>query len=105
VISVPSRLLASLTVLSIPAAAIDHRRARGANPNAAPQDPSGAWALLKCRPLVIFAACSMLFHFANAPLLPLLGQKLASANPSLATAITVLLHYRGPARDAARIGA
>ena len=78
---------ASLAALSIPAAAIDYRRARGAEPNTATQDPSGAWTLLKCRPLVIFATCVMLFHFANAPLLPLVGQKLASANPSLATAM------------------
>jgi MFS family permease len=80
-------VLASLAALSIPAAAIDHRRARGAEPNTATQDPSGAWTLLKCRPLVIFATCVMLFHFANAPLLPLVGQKLASENPSLATAM------------------
>jgi MFS family permease len=80
-------VLASLAAVSIPAAAIDHRRARGAEPNTAAQDPSGAWTLLRCRPLVIFATCVMLFHFANAPLLPLVGQKLASANPSLATAM------------------
>jgi MFS family permease len=80
-------VLASLAALSIPAAAIDHRRARGAEPNTATQDPSGAWTLLKCRPLVIFATCVMLFHFANAPLLPLVGQKLASPNPSFATAM------------------
>src|SRR6202165_5615733 len=80
-------VLASLAALSIPAAAIDHCRARGAEPNTTTPDPSGAWTLLKCRPLVIFATCVMLFHFANAPLLPLVGQKLASENPSLATAM------------------
>jgi MFS family permease len=80
-------VLGSLAVLSIPAAAIDHRRARGAEPDTTTQDPSGAWTPLKRRPLVIFATCVMLFHFANAPLLPLVGQKLASANPSLATAM------------------
>jgi MFS family permease len=31
--------------------------------------------------------CAMLFHFANAPLLPLVGQKLATANKELATAM------------------
>ena len=29
----------------------------------------------------------MLFHFANAPLLPLVGQKLAAAHPKEATAM------------------
>jgi MFS family permease len=80
-------VMATLAVLSIPAAAIDHRKARGAKPNTGKQDPTGVWMLVQCRPLVIFALCLMLFHFANAPLLPLVGQKLASANPSLATAM------------------
>ena len=33
-----------------------------------------------------FGLCVMLFHFANAPLLPLVGQKLAAAHPQPATA-------------------
>lgn len=48
---------------------------------------SGWTVLLRCRPLVIFAFCALLFHFANAPLLPLVGQKLATANPHWATAM------------------
>ena len=43
--------------------------------------------LFKSRPLVIFGLCAMLFHFANAPLLPLVGQKLAAAYPKEATAM------------------
>jgi len=43
--------------------------------------------LLRCKPLVIFALCAMLFHFANAPLLPLVGQKLALSHPAWATAM------------------
>ena len=39
------------------------------------------------RPLMIFALCAMLFHFANAPLLPLVGQKLAVQFPKEATAM------------------
>jgi len=80
-------VMAALAVLSIPAAAIDHHKARGAKPNTGKQDPTGVRVLAKCRPLVTFALCLMLFHFANAPLLPLVGQKLAAANPSLATAM------------------
>lgn len=80
-------------VLSIPAGAIDHARARGADapPDgaaaAAPTAASGWRVLVRNRPLIIFGCCAMLFHFANAPLLPLVGQKLATANPEWATAM------------------
>jgi MFS family permease len=85
-------LLASTAMLSIPAAAIDEDRARGLGETGDPQTPSGARpsafaALWHSRPLVVFAVCAMLFHFANAPLLPLVGQKLAQAHPALATAM------------------
>ena len=36
---------------------------------------------------MIFALCAFLFHFANAPLLPLVGQKLAVQFPQEATAM------------------
>jgi MFS family permease len=80
-------VLATAAVLSIPAAAIDHRRARGVEPNAAAGDGAGWWMILQCRPLVVYAVCTMLFHFANGPLLPLVGQKLALANKEFATAM------------------
>src|SRR5260370_37989267 len=73
-------VLAAGAVLSIPAAAIDHKRARGADADGVTQEGSSWRALIACRPLVVFAVCAMLFHFANAPLLPLVGQKLALAN-------------------------
>jgi MFS family permease len=77
---------------SIPSAAIDQDRARGRDGDDAreantAQSPAGYADLLRCRPLVIFGLCAMLFHFANAPLLPLVGQKLAQAYPSLATSM------------------
>jgi MFS family permease len=78
-------------VLSIPAKAIDYDRARDLEfrPGNATTAPSAAGdsVLFKSRPLVIFGLCAMLFHFANAPLLPLVGQKLAAAHPSEATAM------------------
>ena len=37
--------------------------------------------------LLIFAACTTLFHFANAAMLPLVGQKLALANTALGTSL------------------
>ena len=79
---------AVLAVLSIPADAIDHVQARGGEEerNGEPH-PSGLSVLLTCRPLLLYAGCAMLFHFANAPLLPLVGQKLAFAHEKWATAM------------------
>jgi MFS family permease len=83
-------LLAAVAMLSIPRSAIDQNRARGLG-NGEGQEkedgkgPSGYSVLIRCRPLVVFAVCAMLFHFANAPLLPLVGQKLAQAYPKWAT--------------------
>jgi MFS family permease len=82
-------MLAAIAVLSIPHKAIDLDRARDLDgePNAAgrPAGPAGYGVLIETRPLVIFGVCVMLFHFANAPLLPLVGQKLAAAYPKEAT--------------------
>jgi MFS family permease len=80
--------LAIGAVLSIPAAAIDHERARGADPTSGADRGSDDWRILfKSRPLAVFALSAALFHFANAPLLPLVGQKLALANKEFATAM------------------
>ena len=81
-------VLTCAAVLAIPARAIDHDRARdlatdGEKPGAA----EGYRVLFKTRPLMIFALCAFLFHFANAPLLPLVGQKLALQFPDEATAM------------------
>jgi MFS family permease len=81
--------LATLATLSIPAAAIDHGRARGADENSArvPSRPEGLKVLVHNKALLVFAICALLFHFANAPLLPLVGQKLAATHKDLATAM------------------
>jgi MFS family permease len=76
----------TLAVLSIPASAIDHARASGLEKESE-QNTSATQLLFKSRPLIIFSLCAMLFHFANAPLLPLVGQKLAYANPKVASAM------------------
>lgn len=77
--------------LSVPAAAIDHDVARGLHGEergaAAHEQPSGFKVLLTCRPLLVFAACTTLFHFANAAMLPLVGQKLALVTPELGTSL------------------
>ena len=84
--------LAAAAMLSIPRAAIDEDRARGMadktdQTGQTTGEASGYATLLRNRPLVVFAVCAMLFHFANAPLLPLVGQKLAQAYPAWATAM------------------
>jgi MFS family permease len=86
-LSVPAFVaLAAFATLAIPDAAIDHGRARG---SAEEGETSGGWAMvLRNRPLIAFAASLMLFHFANAPLLPLVGQKIALSHPHWATAAT-----------------
>lgn len=83
-------VLTAIAVLSIPAQAIDYDRARGATPDAV-ADTIGDqrwWALLSYRRLIIFAAAAALFHFANAPMLPLVAQRLALANPGWESGLT-----------------
>jgi MFS family permease len=48
---------------------------------------AGFGVLFESRPLMVFGLCVMLFHLANAALLPLVGQKLAAAWPREATAM------------------
>lgn len=71
-------VLAMTATWSIPATAIDHERARGADEHEPANDgvaePSGLSVLLTCRPLLVYAGCALLFHFANAPLLPLVDR-------------------------------
>jgi MFS family permease len=59
---------------------IDYERARGATENADDGKSVGPGALLKERPLLIFLVCAVLFHFANAAMLPLLGEMLAKGH-------------------------
>jgi len=46
---------------------------------------SGLHVILECKPLLIFTASITLFHFANAAMLPLLGEKLAQSNKGAET--------------------
>ena len=79
--------LTSVAVLTIPAGAINHDRARDLGKDGEDGAAAGYSALFRTRPLTIFAACAFFFHFANAPLLPLVGQKLALQFPREATAM------------------
>jgi len=91
-------LLAAMAVasifatLSIPPDAIDHHVARGLDDTtekggARHDTPSGFQVLLTCRPLLIFSVATVAFHFSNAAMLPLVGQKLALVNRNLGTTL------------------
>jgi MFS family permease len=83
-------LIAALAAASIWAAlaidpkSIDHDVARGSDKDRDGQ-PSGLRVLLECKPLLIFTAAITLFHFANAAMLPLLGEKLAQTHKGTET--------------------
>jgi predicted MFS family arabinose efflux permease len=72
-----STLPTVLALLNIRPDEIDYERARGAKEGADDGQPAGVRTLLKDRPLVIFLVCAVMFHFANAAMLPLLGEMLA----------------------------
>lgn len=78
-----------ISVLTLPATTIDHDRARGLHDGATEdiEQPSGFQVLLTCRPLMVLAACAVLFHFANAAMLPLVGQKLALQDRNAGTSL------------------
>src|ERR1700722_13930634 len=61
----------------ISSAEIDYEVARGGDDGEKAGKAESAWALFKDRPLVIFLVCAVMFHFANAAMLPLLGEMLA----------------------------
>lgn len=74
---------AAIAVATIPHGALDKRRARGLRSKKEDEEEEGPLALsavLRNRPLWILAPCVLLFQFAAAPLLTLVGQELAIAN-------------------------
>ncbi|WP_439399439.1 MFS transporter [Bradyrhizobium sp. PMVTL-01] len=83
--------IASLaSIVAIPEQAIDHDLARGlhdAHGDAQRETPSGLAVLLTCRPLLVFAICTALFHLSNAAMLPLVGQKLALQDKNMGTSL------------------
>jgi MFS family permease len=81
-----------LSLLTIPGREIDNELARGLRDRLAGKDdttaddaPSGWRVLITCKPLLIFAVAVVLFHLANAAMLPLVGQKLALQDNKLGT--------------------
>lgn len=82
--------LATIAALSIPAAAIHHERARGLDEAelSDPPRPGKLRDLLHYRTLLVFGAAAALFHFSNAPMLPLIAQKLAYEHPGYESGFT-----------------
>jgi MFS family permease len=82
-------LLSIVSVLTIRADAIDYDRARGLHdgPSTSREKPSGLSLLISNRGLLIFCFCCVIFHLANAAMLPLVGQKLALQDKNQGTAL------------------
>ena len=66
-----------LTLLLIRPDEIDYELARGAKDGEDDGKPATILDLIEDRPLMIFICCAVMFHFANAAMLPLLGEMLA----------------------------
>jgi predicted MFS family arabinose efflux permease len=66
-----------LTLRIIRSDEIDYERARGAKEGEKGGKAESVFVLFQDRPLVIFLVCAVMFHFANAAMLPLLGEMLA----------------------------
>jgi predicted MFS family arabinose efflux permease len=66
-----------LALLLIRPAEIDYELARGANDGQKGGKAENVRVLFRDRPLVLFLVCAVMFHFANAAMLPLLGEMLA----------------------------
>lgn len=75
-----SAVPAVVALLMIRPGEIDYERARGGGEDGEDGKPVGMRALLQDRPLLIFLVCGVMFHFANAAMLPLLGEMLAKGH-------------------------
>ncbi len=69
-----------IALLSIQPEEIDYEQARGGKEDGEDGKPAGMRALVQDRPLLIFLVCAVMFHFANAAMLPLLGEMLAKGH-------------------------
>jgi MFS family permease len=84
-----------VAVFSIPRSSIDDRAARGLEPQGESQEAvRGLSVLLRCKPLLVLAACLAFFHLGNAAMLPLYGLAVVGAkegNPAAFVAATIVV--------------
>src|ERR1700727_450093 len=84
-----------ISVLMIPADAIDNREARGLKSEKEGDGKvSGFRVLVGCKPLLILAACLAFFHLGNGAMLPLYGLAVVGAkqgNPAIFVAETIVI--------------
>lgn len=77
-------LLSAGAALSIDSGAIDHSLARGLDESSDADDgrarPGALSVIFDSRPLLVFTAAITLFHFANAAMLPLIGERLSQGH-------------------------
>jgi MFS family permease len=66
---------------------IDPERAHGGSPTPAAKPPIDLKSLLQKRSLLIFGLCLLLFHLANAAMLPLMGSVLTTRSSQWATVL------------------
>ena len=76
----------AMSVLLIRTRDIDHAVARGAK-DRSEQGVESVGALVRDRRLLFFLGAMFLFHFANAAMLPLVGQKVSDGHPETAAAL------------------
>jgi MFS family permease len=76
---------ALLALRSIAAGEIDPERAHGAASRRVQKPPTKPGDLMRNRPLLIFAGCLLLFHLANAAMLPLVGSVVTMRSARWAT--------------------
>jgi MFS family permease len=87
-------VLSIISVLMIPAKAIDNNAARGLKGDGKDTKASGFRVLLKCKPLLILAAALACFHLGNGAMLPLYGLAAATkhqGNPAGFVAMTIVI--------------
>jgi MFS family permease len=81
-------LIPALLVLQrLAAHEIDARRAHGGPPPPRPETSRAELRSLLTRPLITFACCIMLFHFANSAMLPFMGSVLTARSGEWATVL------------------
>jgi MFS family permease len=76
---------ALLALRMIASGEIDPERAHGAAPRQRKRPPAKPGELMQNRPLLVFACCLLLFHLANAAMLPLMGSVLTMRSSQWAT--------------------